>query len=153
MNRIMYNIKKLFVREKFSIFNGQRKVLYLFRGVPGSGKSSTAANLGFTEEVLCEADQFMYVDGVYKFTPFKLKRAHRKCQEKCERLMKVNEPYIAVANTFTREWEMEAYKQLADKYGYQVYYLIVENRHNGVNQHGCAEQTVQAMKDRFEIKL
>jgi hypothetical protein len=29
----------------------------------------------------------------------------------------------------------------------------VENRHDGVNEHGVPEDKIQAMKDRFEVKL
>lgn len=60
---------------------------------------------------------------------------------------------IAVSNTFTQEWEMEPYFQLADKYGYQVFSIIVENRHEGANQHGVPQEKIQVMKDRFNIKL
>jgi hypothetical protein len=48
---------------------------------------------------------------------------------------------------------MEPYFELAKKYGYIVFTIIVENRHGGVNQHGVPEKTIQAMKDRFQIKL
>jgi plasmid replication initiation protein len=58
-----------------------------------------------------------------------------------------------VSNTFTQEWEMEAYYQLAAKYGYQVFSIIVENRHNGVNEHGVPEEKIEQMRNRFEIKL
>ena len=61
--------------------------------------------------------------------------------------------WVVVSNTFTREWELEPYYELAKKYGYQVHSLIVENRHGGVNEHGVPEDKLQAMKDRFEIKL
>jgi hypothetical protein len=60
---------------------------------------------------------------------------------------------IVVSNTFTQEWEMKPYFDLAKTYGYQVFSLIVENRHGGLNQHGVPEDKVQIMKDRFEIKL
>jgi hypothetical protein len=60
---------------------------------------------------------------------------------------------IVVSNTFTQEWEMEAYYLLAEEMGYTVFSLIVENRHGGKNVHGVPEEKLQAMKDRFEIKL
>jgi len=49
--------------------------------------------------------------------------------------------------------EKSPYFDLAKTYGYQVFSLIVENRHGGLNQHGVPEDKVQIMKDRFEIKL
>ena len=60
---------------------------------------------------------------------------------------------VSVSNTFTQEWEMEAYYKLAEQYGYTVFTVIVENRHGGVNQHGVPEDKIEIMKNRFEIKL
>jgi hypothetical protein len=62
-------------------------------------------------------------------------------------------PEIAVSNTFTQEWEMGDYFKLAEKYGYKVVSLIIENRHGGQNVHGVPEDKLQIMKNRFEIKL
>lgn len=62
-------------------------------------------------------------------------------------------PEIAVSNTFTQEWEMEDYFKLAEKYGYKVVSLIVENRHGGKNQHGVPDEKIEQMKNRFQIKL
>jgi hypothetical protein len=60
---------------------------------------------------------------------------------------------IAVSNTFTQEWEMDTYYELAKQYGYRVFSLIVENRHGGVNEHGVPEDKLEIMKNRFEVKL
>ena len=60
---------------------------------------------------------------------------------------------IIVSNTFTQEWEMEAYYTLAKQWGYKVFSIIVENRHGGVNEHGVPEDKIELMKNRFEIKL
>jgi phenolic acid decarboxylase len=60
---------------------------------------------------------------------------------------------IVVSNTFTQEWEMEVYYKLAEQYGYRVYSLIVENRHNGINEHGVPEDKLEQMRNRFQIKL
>jgi phenolic acid decarboxylase len=60
---------------------------------------------------------------------------------------------IVVSNTFTQEWEMEPYFQMASTFDYKVFSIIVENRHGGVNQHGVPEDKIQIMKDRFEVKL
>jgi len=67
--------------------------------------------------------------------------------------MESNTPKIAVSNTFTQEWELQPYYELAIKYGYYVTSIIVEKRHGGVNEHGVPEDKIQLMKDRFEIKI
>jgi hypothetical protein len=60
---------------------------------------------------------------------------------------------IVVSNTFTQEWEMKPYFDMAEIFDYKVFCLIVENRHGGINQHGVPEDKIQLMKDRFEIKI
>jgi predicted kinase len=91
-------------------------------------------------------------NGEYKFDASKLKQAHKWCQDTTEDWM-LRGYNIVVSNTFTQEWEMKAYYDLAEKYGYQVYSIIVENRHEGVNEHGVPEDKLEQMKNRFEIKL
>jgi predicted kinase len=132
-----------------------KKILYLLRGVPGSGKSTVAQNIGGTH---FETDKYFMVDGEYKFDPTKLKQYHQMCQDEVNLAMIQNHTahlndVIVVSNTFTQEWEMKPYFDLAKTYGYQVFSLIVENRHGGLNPHGVPEDKVQIMKDRFEIKL
>ena len=50
-------------------------------------------------------------------------------------------------------FEMAEYFDLAKQYGYQVFSIIVENRHEGVNQHGVPAENLEQMKNRFEVKL
>ena len=113
------------------------KVLYIVRGLPGSGKSTFAKSLG---GVHFEADMY-FVDenGVYNFDPTKIKMAHNWCMIQTQKAMVDEEPKIVVSNTFTQEWEMETYFKLANENGYQVYSIIVENRHEGKNTHGVPD--------------
>ena len=60
---------------------------------------------------------------------------------------------IVVANTFTEEWEMEKYFEIAERYKYRVHTLVVENRHGGENVHGVPDEKVNQMRNRFNIKL
>lgn len=125
------------------------KELFLLRGLPGSGKSTLAKSLGGKH---LEADMYFMEDGEYEFDATKLKKAHNWCQYNTELAMAIGEK-IVVSNTFTQEWEMKPYFELAEKYGYRVYSLIVENRHGGVNEHGVPEESLQKMEDRFNVKL
>ncbi len=133
------------------------KNLYLLRGIPGAGKSTLAKQLGDSH---FETDTFFMVEGEYKFDPTKLRKAHEWCQSQIELAMINNHVTagldnsdIVVSNTFTQAWEMDAYNELAKKYGYRVFSIIVENRHGGVNQHNVPEDKLQMMKERFEVKL
>jgi len=134
-------------------------VLFLVRGLPGSGKTSFASAI-WNDYAVCEADKFFYDEGNnYNFDPSKLKEAHAWCISEVESKMIEHQnnqqyyPEIAVSNTFTQEWEMENYFKLAEKYGYKVVSLIIENRHGSKNIHGVPEEKLQIMKNRFEIKL
>jgi predicted kinase len=126
------------------------KVLIIVRGIPGCGKSTFAKLLGgkvFT------ADDYFMVDGVYSWNPEKIGAAHSWCQSECERYMKYELSPAIVANTSTTEKELKPYYDLAEKYGYKVFSVIVENRHNGVNEHNVPEEALQKMIERFTIKL
>jgi len=126
------------------------KELFLLRGLPGSGKSTLAKALG-GEQV--EADQYFIVDGEYRFDPTKIKTAHEWCRNQVSDWMFLEFERIVVSNTFTQEWEMEPYFQMAKEKGYMVYSLIVENRHGGENVHGVPVDKLEQMKNRFEFKL
>jgi predicted kinase len=134
--------------------------LTLVRGAPGSGKS-TFANFIWNDYAICEADKFFYdKEGNYNFDATKLKLAHVWCFNQVRNKMEENKasqglyyPEIVVSNTFTQEWEMEKYYELAEQYGYRVFSIIVENRHGGVNQHGVPAEKLEQMKNRFQIKL
>ena len=132
------------------------KILYLVRGCPGSGKTTVAKTLG---SIIIEADQYFVDDkGNYKFDGSKIKLAHEYCKAQTEAWMQtkgdqVNTDKIAVSNTFTQEWEMEPYFEMAKKHGYKVFSIVVENRHGGINVHEVPEEKLEQMRNRFEIKL
>ena len=128
------------------------KELILLRGLPGSGKSTLAKSI-FGEHI--EADMF-FIDketGEYKFEATKLKQAHNWCHDVVEHWMNDDTQKIIVSNTFTQEWEMDFYYKLAKTYGYRIHSIIVENRHEGKNEHGVPEEKLKRMRDRFEISL
>ena len=126
------------------------KKLFIIRGLPGSGKTSLAQSL--TREHY-EADMFFERDNGYEFDPSRLREAHQWCRDLVMMAMTRKEETIAVSNTFTQEWEMNPYFELAQEHGYMVFSIIVENRHGGTNIHGCPEEKVEQMRNRFEIKL
>ena len=131
------------------------KELFLLRGLPGSGKSTLAKSL---DGIHIEADQFFMTGDEYRFDATKLKEAHNNCLSRVKSYMyifssKENSERIVVSNTFTQEWEMKPYFELAEKNGYRVYSLIIENRHGGVNEHGVPDEKLEQMENRFEVKL
>ena len=126
-------------------------VIYLLRGVPGCGKTTMAQTLGCAYH--SADDYFMNpVTGDYEFEASHLPKAHALGSKRTEDTMAEGQP-VAVANTFTREWEMKGYYELAERYNYTIFSIIVENRHEGVNEHGVPEAALEAMKERFEVVL
>lgn len=124
--------------------------LILLRGLPGAGKSSIAQTLGGS----IEADDFMVdTSGKYCFDPKKLSFAHRQCEEMAKYCMERGEETVVISNTFTTEKELDPYYNLAERYGYQVSSLIVENRHDGKSIHNVPAHKINMMRNRFEIKL
>jgi predicted kinase len=134
------------------------KDIILLRGLPGSGKSTLGDIILFSptntdSEVLSADNYFTDENGNYNFDVTKLKEAHSQCQFLCSEKMKNGVSRIVVANTFTQDWEMDEYYNMAERYGYRVHSVIVENRHGGTNIHGVPDEKVKVMSDRFSIKL
>lgn len=128
----------------------RENTLILFRGLPGSGKS-TASELLVDHSI--SADEFFdtFYGGV--FHPHLLPTAHKWCQDCAKGWMDSGIKKIGVHNTFTRVREMRPYFELADKYQYRVITLVVENRHGNKSIHGVPEETMERMENRFSIKL
>ncbi len=140
------------------------KMLYLIRGLPGSGKSTFAktlqnvsnamhleADMWHMEEV---ADEDGHYDGrmEYVWRPERVGVAHNECQRVCRNYMEKGLSVI-VSNTFTTAKELEPYLAMAVEFGYRVTSLVVENRHGGVNVHDVPQETLDKMRNRFTIKL
>lgn len=118
--------------------------LYLIRGVPGSGKSTLARAIAqATHSAHLEADLFfMGLDG-YRYDHKKIPEAHAWCQARALEYLKQGQD-VAVANTFSRIWEMQPYLDM----GFPV--VVIECKGNWPNIHGCPEASIQKMRDRWE---
>ena len=136
--------------------------LILLRGVSGSGKSTIAKiweDANPTIRIISTDDFFMTTEGDYVFNANSLVENHKHCQTVVERDMEsvdmagLDDDIILVHNTFTKEWEMQAYFDLAKRYEYTVHTIIVENRHGSKNIHDGPEDTVKIQKDRFEVVI
>ena len=123
------------------------KELFIIRGVCGAGKTTFAKKLCGNHY---ETDMYFMDGDKYIFDRLKLKEAHSWCNDTVKKDMENNVERIVISNTFTQEWEMLPYITIANDYGYTIFSVIVENRHNGVN---VPEEIVEKMKNRFEISL
>lgn len=120
--------------------------LFIIRGLPGSGKTTFAQKLltdGIVSDVV-EADHFMTdQQGNYKFDASLLQKYHQMCQMWTQYYLDKGRD-VAVANTFSRKWEILAYTRM----GYT--FEVVEMQGNFKNIHGVPDQVVKQMKSRWE---
>lgn len=123
-------------------------ILTLVRGLPGSGKSTVAAALAAaTGAMHVEADMYFMEDGEYKFSITMLGKAHEWCKSNAYSALK-NGRNVVVANTFTRQWEVDPYLVMAKEFGCDV--QIIECTAPFDNIHNVPDHTISDMGDRWE---
>ena len=124
------------------------KTLYIIRGVPGSGKSTLAHQL--TKHVV-ETDDFMMVDGEYKYDKDKVYACHKKCFNKVLDYMAHNVSPIAVSNTFIKKKDYKPYVDLAKEFGYDVEIKVCNGDYKNI--HNVPQDRVEQMKSRFQESI
>lgn len=139
----------------------KKKILYILRGVPGSGKSTYAKEImtnrcdSIGEHY--EADMYFMDNGTYYWNADKLYYAHKWCYfSVCKAMDKPSNDYVIVSNTFVLNKDMKPYIKAATERGWDVSVLRLSNNFNNV--HSVPPEVVQAMLDKFqdypgEIKL
>jgi len=90
----------------------------ILRGVPGAGKSTYAKTLG--NPSIVSADYFLTANGVYKFDPKLLPKAHRECWAWFYAYLKLGVLTVVVDNTNTTAAEIAPYVLPAETLGYAV---------------------------------
>lgn len=132
----------------------ENKFLIVLRSVPGAGKSTTAELLSENGKYpVCCADDFFMVDGVYKWNAAQLGKAHLWCQDKCRKAMEAGVEKVFVANTTTKEKDLNIYIKMGNEFGYKVISLVVENRHGGKNVHNVPEDVLTRMDSEIRNSL
>jgi len=128
--------------------------LVVFRGLPGSGKSTMARKMQKTYVELgetvgyYEADMFFMTDtGEYKFEPNKLPLAHAWCREHVREALK-NCDTVIVANTNLAKKDMDLWDQIAKSCGASLQVFHLKTMWGSI--HGVPEETMEKMR-RKEI--
>lgn len=118
-------------------------VLHIFRGLPGSGKSTEAKKLDIPHY---EADMYHMVDGKYKFDASKLGFAHDCCKNAVEYSLN-NDKDCVVSNTFTTKKEIAPYVEIAKRGGHDIKLKTMTKNYGNI--HDVPQEAIERMRDRF----
>lgn len=130
--------------------------LILLRGLPGSGKTTLAKILSEnnTYPVFSVDDYFTNEKtGEYVFNFHDNHLAYKQCEELTKDAMQQQLSKIFVHNTFTIDWELEAYFKLASKFNYSLFVVTVEKYHHNKNTHEVSDEQLQKMAEKYKVKL
>jgi predicted kinase len=129
--------------------------LTLIRGLPGSGKSTLGFELvknnwklNNEKSVLLECDMYLTIKGEYIFDPKARIEGHTWVQNSAKVFLD-NGYHVVVTGTLTRKWEIMPYKRMADEVGCEFEVYTCTGNYGSI--HNVPEETIQAMRDRWEI--
>lgn len=124
--------------------------LTLIRGIPGAGKSHIASALLLADPSLAhfENDQF-FIDpksGTYNYNKENIKLAVEVCLTNTRAALS-NGISTIVSNTFTQQWELTPYVELARRYNATLQIIEVWSNHTDI--HEVPQSTIERMRERF----
>lgn len=129
-------------------------IMYILRGIPGSGKSELALTLACSDHngrygIVCEADKFMVDDyGNYKFDKDKLAEAHRQCFIQAVTTACWGTNNIIISNTNIDGWEYTKYLHLAFIFDMDIQIITLDSTFNSI--HTNDDNVIKAMLKRWD---
>ena len=122
--------------------------LRIWRGLPGSGKSTAAKK--FAEEhgyLEFENDEFFMKNGKYEFSQDKAKDAANWCYNETAKALRSGKS-VCVANVFVTRKSVDRYKELAVKYGAE--FTVLRSNASFGDVHDVPKAVYASMKRAFQ---
>ena len=129
------------------------KNVIIIRGVGSSGKSSFAELIAEPKRIVCADDYFTH-DGRYVFDASKIGQAHIQCMRMFDDALRNDDiDNVVVANTNTKPRDYKYYVDEAKKVGARVTYVVLEKRHNNINDHEIPHEVSQRHYENLKNDL
>lgn len=96
------------------------KVVYIMRGIPGSGKSTVAEQLAGKDGVIHSTDSYFCKSGEYKYNPKQLWIYHQCNLRAFTKSVEKGIPVVICDNTNPRHADYRLYAKVAKEHGYIV---------------------------------
>lgn len=128
-----------------------QNTFYIVRGCSGSGKTSFAKTLheALFNSYWCETDKLLYdADGTYHWTRDRVCWAHHETARMLEAAFEFGYQNIILSDTSAKAKFFKGYLELAQKHGYRIVSLVVENRHGNESLHGVDPYTLELQRQR-----
>ncbi len=115
------------------------KYLYIIRGPFGTGKTEFAKTIS-NNVVSCWDYYAKYGKNEWdsKLKP----HSDEYCRNSVKALMEKNEANIAVTNSFSKNEDLDYYYEMAEKNGYKVYCIIMNNRNNDEFKRNAPDEVI-----------
>jgi predicted kinase len=120
-------------------------MLYIIRGLPGSGKT-TYAKIHYPNTFHIEADMFHVRGGEYLFELRRLGMAHELCMNIVGEVLRTGADAV-VSNTFIAARDIKRYIGIAEFY--DMPYIVIRCTGSFGSIHNVPEETMENMRRRF----
>jgi predicted kinase len=102
---------------------------------------------GMVNQVISADDYMVDESGKYFFDGSRLRECHAECQKDARCALRAGDS-VAIANTFTRVWEMQPYIDMANELGSMLTVIRCEGDFGNI--HNVPAAKVKEMRNRFE---
>ncbi len=126
------------------------KILYVVRGPFGTGKTEFARTI--TENVVSSWDYYMQY-GENKWNSKLKPYADKHCVNQTEMLMDKGVETIAVTSSFSTNCDIDIYYDLAEKFGYKVFCLVMDNRNIEEYKKDVPHEVVTDQAERLKSNI